>query len=126
MAYYSPPRAGNNTLSKGETKLNGIEKAYLPMTETMYYILLSLTEPRHGYGIILHVRQITSKRVSLTPGTVYNSLAKLLRDGLILPAGGEERRKPYLASDTGKSLLKMEVARLKELYLNGEAAIRKE
>lgn len=101
---------------------NSVEKAYLPMTETMYYILLSLLEPRHGYGIILHVRRITGGRLSMSAGTIYNSLAKLTRDGLIAPAGGEERRKLYLATDAGKELLKKEVSRLKELCVNGEAA----
>ena len=39
-----------------------ILKAFMPMTETAFYILLSLTEPRHGYGIIQHVDKITDGR----------------------------------------------------------------
>ncbi len=102
---------------------NGVEKTYLPMTETMYYILLSLLEPRHGYGIILHVRRITCGRLSLSAGTVYNSLAKMSRDGLIEYTGGEDRRKLYLASALGRDVVSREVSRLRELCGNGEAAL---
>jgi len=48
-------------------------KRYLPMTETAFYILLSLTEPRHGYGIVKHVEEITGARIRLGSGTVYGT-----------------------------------------------------
>lgn len=96
------------------------EKAYQPMTETMYYILLSLVEARHGYGIILHVRSLTGGRLRLAAGTIYNSLAKMVRDGLIVPAGGQDRRKLYRITEAGVLVLRTEVARLRELCANGE------
>jgi len=100
-------------------------REYLPMTETMYYILLSLCDPRHGYGIFLHVRTITDERLKLAAGTIYNSLSRLERDGLISPHSQTERRKIYAIKPLGMSVLQQEVKRLEELALNGRKAVVK-
>ena len=100
--------------------LINVFKTYLPMSETMYYILLSLKEPRHGYGIMQHVEEITNKRIKLGAGTIYNSLSKLERDELIKVFEEQERRKLYIITDLGKEVLTKEVERLKELYTNGK------
>ncbi len=94
-------------------------QTYLPMTETMYYILLSLLEPRHGYGIMQDVEKLTEGRIRLGAGTIYTSLSKLDKDGLILAVSEEERRKIYRASLLGVQILKAENRRLYELYENG-------
>jgi DNA-binding PadR family transcriptional regulator len=99
--------------------INKAVNRYLPMTETMYYILLSLTKPRHGYGIIINVENITQGRIRIGAGTIYSSLSKLEKDGLITLFAEEERRKIYVISDIGKSVLRKEICRLKELYENG-------
>lgn len=99
-----------------------IFKAYLPMTETMYYILLSLNEKRHGYGVMLHVEELTKKRIKLGAGTIYNSLSKLERDGLIVPCEEIDRKKLYKITQEGIELLKLEVERLGELWSNGNLA----
>lgn len=52
---------------------------FIPMTETAYYILLSLLEEGHGYGIMQHVSEITRDRISLGAGTMYGTLGKLER-----------------------------------------------
>lgn len=96
-----------------------IFKAYLPMTETMYYILLSLLEKRHGYGVMLHVEEITDKRIKLGAGTIYNSLSKLERDELIVACEEVDRKKMYEITELGKELLMVEIKRLGELFRNG-------
>ncbi|MDP4182020.1 MAG: PadR family transcriptional regulator [Bacillota bacterium] len=93
---------------------------YLPMTETMYYILLSLTEPRHGYGVILYVEKITNGRIRIGAGTIYTSLSRLEKDGLIKPYAEEDRRKFFAISEIGLAVIKTEISRLKELYENGK------
>ncbi len=98
--------------------LEKILKTYLPMTETAFYILLSLTEPRHGYGIIKHVEEITNGRVRLGSGTVYGTLTKMQRDGIITVFADEERRTVYEVTAAGKRLMAVEIKRLKELYQN--------
>ena len=60
-----------------------IKKVYVPMTETGFYILLCLRSPNHGYGIVQKVKEITDNEVILGPGTMYGSLSKMEKDGLI-------------------------------------------
>ena len=96
--------------------------SYLPMTESMYYILLSLTKPRHGYAVMLHVAGITSGRVHVGPGTIYNSLGRLERDAMIRLAAEDDRRKTYAITPLGRHVLDAEIQRLKELHDNGIAA----
>ena len=50
---------------------DGLKKKLLPMSETMFYILSSLRQERHGYGIMLHVKEITQGRIVLGAGTIY-------------------------------------------------------
>lgn len=98
--------------------LGKIFKTYLPMTETAFYILLSLTEPRHGYGIIKHVDQITEGRIRLGSGTVYGTLIKMHKNGIITIYSDERRKTIYEITDTGKKLIISEIDRLKELHRN--------
>jgi DNA-binding PadR family transcriptional regulator len=98
-----------------------LEKArnrYLPMSETMFYILLSLREARHGYAIMQHVKELTGGRVVLGAGTVYSSLGKLEGDGLIDAVAEEDRRKIYKITSVGSAILREEAARIAELYKN--------
>ena len=95
-------------------------RSYLPMTESMYYILLSLTEPRHGYAVMLHVGDITAGRVRVGPGTIYNSLGRLERDGLISLVEEDDRRKTYATTTLGRYVLSAELTRLNELCHNGQ------
>ena len=60
-----------------------IKKVYVPMTETSFYILLCLRTPNHGYGIVQKVKELTDNEVVLGPGTMYGSLSKMEKDGLI-------------------------------------------
>lgn len=93
-------------------------KKYVPMTETAFYILLSLTTPRHGYGIIKHVEELTSGRLILGSGTVYGTLTKMQKDGVIVVFADEQRKTVYEITDTGKQLMNQEIQRLKELHQN--------
>lgn len=98
-------------------------KSYLPMSETGFYILLSLNEPRHGYGIILYVKEITGGRINLGAGTIYGTLNKFEKDSLIEPSGEEDRRKLYRITEKGKWLLKQEISRIDEMYVNGHKVL---
>lgn len=93
-------------------------KTFLPMTETAYYILLSLTEPRHGYAIMLHVEDITNGRIKLGSGTVYGTLTKLQNKGVISIFSDEKRRTVYEITEIGKKLILAEIERIKEIYEN--------
>lgn len=93
-------------------------KKYIPMTETMFFILLSLQQEHHGYGIMQHVKQITENRIILGAGTIYNSLSRLEKDGLIKTVSEDDRKKTYIATKLGKTILKIEAKRLIELCEN--------
>ncbi|EKN70710.1 PadR-like family transcriptional regulator [Neobacillus bataviensis LMG 21833] len=99
-------------------EIDKVLKKYMPMSETAFYILLSLTEPRHGYGIVKHVEDITNSRIVLGSGTVYGTLTKMQKDGIITVFADEERKTVYEITETGKKLITTEMNRLQELHQN--------
>lgn len=95
-----------------------IKKVYVPMTETGFYILLCLREPNHGYGIVQKVKEMTNGDIVLTPGTMYGSLSKMEKDGLIRFIREEEKRKIYTITTLGNEVLDIEMKRIERLYKN--------
>lgn len=95
-------------------------KKYIPMTETAFYILLSFIKARHGYDVMQHVAQLTRGRIKLGAGTMYGTITKMERDGLIEFMHEDQKRKLYYISEAGKTVLQHEAARIKELYHNVE------
>ena len=92
------------------------------LTEAVYYILLSLLEPLHGYGIIQKVEQLSGGRVRLAAGTLYGAINTLLEKGWIAALEGEadSRKKEYVITEPGREMLKKELQRLTELLENGK------
>lgn len=88
---------------------------YLPMSEQSFLLLLSLTEPRHGYGIMQMVLEQSGGRISLGPSTVYTILYKMEQDGLIEVVSEVERRKVYRITAQGRAVLEAETGRISEL-----------
>ena len=95
-----------------------IRKVYVPMTETGFYILLCLQKPNHGYGIVQLVDQMTEGEIKLAPGTMYGSLSKMEKDGLIRFVCEEDKRKIYEITELGMEVLQLELKRIKRLYRN--------
>lgn len=97
-------------------------KKYLPLTHTTYYILISLTSPLHGYGIMQKVEELSEGEVNLGPGTLYGALGKLEKNGLIKKISEEEndRRKSYIITALGMEISRMEFKRLKALVERSE------
>lgn len=91
------------------------------LTEAVYYILLSLTQPLHGYGIMQNVEQLSGGRVRLAAGTLYGAINTLLEKGWItaLPGEKDSRKKQYQITALGKEMLCRELIRLTELIENG-------
>lgn len=82
----------------------------------MFYILYSLREERHGYGIMQYVAEISNGRINLGAGTIYQSLSKLEHDKLIKPTKEIDRKKEYIITEIGKEILFEESRRINELY----------
>ncbi|MBP2000767.1 DNA-binding PadR family transcriptional regulator [Paenibacillus shirakamiensis] len=93
---------------------------YVPMSETMFYILLSLREERHGYGIMQHVKTLTQGRIALGAGTIYQTLHKLDQSHMISATREAERKKFYHITEAGETVLQAEIIRIRELYHNIE------
>ena len=95
------------------------------LTEAVYYILLSLVTPRHGYGIMQETERMSQGRVKLAAGTLYGALNGLLDRGWIraVPGAEDSRRKEYALTDKGKEALESELDRLRELVDNGESVL---
>ena len=90
-----------------------------PMTEAMYYILLALLKPGHGYGMMQRIKELSGGRLVMGPGTLYGVLSRMSREGLIVLTGEEGRRKNYAITEAGKAALLLEYSRLKQLVSDG-------
>ena len=93
-----------------------IKKVYAPMTETAFYILLCLKQPNHGYGVVQKVEKLTDGAIHLAPGTMYGSLSKMEKDGLIRLIREEDKRKIYQITALGTEVLELECRRIENLY----------
>jgi DNA-binding PadR family transcriptional regulator len=91
----------------------------LPLTEPVLLILLSLAgQPRHGYSILKDVERMSDGRVTLSTGTLYGALRRLLEDEWI--ERFEEReasrgRQAYRLTPQGRRNLQLEVNRMRQL-----------
>lgn len=94
----------------------------IALTEAVFYILLSLDEPLHGYGIMQNAETLSKGRVRLAAGTLYGALGTLAEKRWIkemrAPEGG--RKREYQLTDEGRRVVAAEIARLRELLENGE------
>ena len=97
-----------------------IRKVYVPMTETGFYILLCLQEEMHGYNIVQKVEKMTEGEIRISPGTMYGSLGKMEKDGLIEFVKEEEKRKIYHITELGQEVLNLERKRIRRLFRNVE------
>jgi DNA-binding PadR family transcriptional regulator len=96
---------------------------YLPLTEATYYILLSLVEPLHGYGIMQKVEGLSEGTVSIGPGTMYGAFTTLEKEGLISMVKEEDRRKSYALTGKGKQVLAEQIRRIEIMYHNGQTVL---
>jgi DNA-binding PadR family transcriptional regulator len=85
---------------------------YLPLTESMYYVMLALVEPRHGYAVMQKIDEISHGSIAVGPGTLYGMLSSFESEGLILMVKEENRRKSYLLTAKGKRVLAKQIERL--------------
>lgn len=94
----------------------------IALTEAVFYILLSLENPLHGYGIMQNAEKLSGGRVRLAAGTLYGAINTLLEKGWIVSVPGEnsERKKEYIITEKGKKAVREEISRLRELLENGE------
>lgn len=93
----------------------------MPLTEALFYILLAVRQPNHGYGIIQEVLEMTNGRVNLGPGTLYGAINSMMSKRWIKLYSEDKdsrKKKEYLITEVGREVFETEVKRLKELVEN--------
>ena len=92
------------------------------LTEVVYFILLSMLNPRHGYAVMQYIGKLTKGRVVLGAGTLYGAINTLLEKQWISAASEDKnsRKKEYVITDLGKEILNLEMTRLEELLIIGK------
>jgi DNA-binding PadR family transcriptional regulator len=99
-------------------------RSYLPLTPAVFHILLALADgEKHGYGVIVDVRERTAGEISLGTGTLYTAIKRLLGQGLIEnaelaevdAAADDERRRYYRLRPLGLAVAQAEAARLQRV-----------
>lgn len=95
--------------------------AAAPMTEAMYYILLAVTRPCHGYAMMGRIADLSRGRLEMGPGTLYGVLTRMKKDGWITLREDDGRRKIYEITDVGRAALAAEYDRLRHMVADGAA-----
>ena len=90
-----------------------------PMTEAMYYVLLALHRPAHGYQLMQQITRASRGRVQMGPGTLYGVLTRMEKEGLIVLSENDGRRKTYLLTNAGMEALRAEYSRLRAMVRDG-------
>ena len=101
----------------------------LPLTPAVFQILISLADrERHGYGIMLEIEKRTEGKIRLGPATLYTSIKRMLRDGLVQesderpdPELDDERRRYYRLTDFGRRVAIAEADRLTDLVADARS-----
>jgi DNA-binding PadR family transcriptional regulator len=74
----------------------------------------------HGYAIQQDIESFAGIR--LGPGTLYGAIGALERDGLIQALPGEDRRRPYEITATGRRALQDELSSMTAVLRRAGAA----
>ena len=105
---------------------NNLQKN-IPLTETMFLVLLTMLEENYGYKVSQEVEEITNGRIILGPGTLYGAINNLNKKGWIeLVDKDDSGKKVYIATDIGRELVLLEINRMKNLVLKGEKKFKNE
>lgn len=90
----------------------------IAITEPSFWILSALAGGRrHGYGVLQEVTELSAGRTVLKVPTLYATLERLERAGLIAPDGEEvvdgRARRYYTLTDAGSNALQAEAEALR-------------
>lgn len=97
------------------------------LTDTTYYLLLALTEPLHGYGMMQKVHEISCGEFEIGPASLYTSLRKLEQAGLIVVQSDESGgKKVYRMTETGRIFLERDFHRRERLVEQGRKILHLE
>ena len=98
-----------------------MKEAHQPLTDAVFYILLALRRPNHGYGVVQQVEKMTGGRLILGPGTLYGALNQLTEKGwieLYSQQTTSREKKEYVITPQGREVFAKELERLEEMLRN--------
>jgi len=94
------------------------------LTDSAYYILVSLITPRHGYAIMKYIEVLTEGEVTIGPATLYTLLKRMQEAGyIVLREDDGERRKTYSVTEQGSEIIIREIKRRQRMALHGQKAL---
>jgi DNA-binding PadR family transcriptional regulator len=96
-----------------------METKEIPMTEAMYYVLLALVHPNHGYQLMYSIKAVSNGRMMIGPGTLYGILTRMLKAKLVRIIDDDGRRKTYEITAAGQLALRTEYERLQNMVIDG-------
>ncbi|MBN2259294.1 MAG: helix-turn-helix transcriptional regulator [Clostridiales bacterium] len=99
-------------------------KQFQTLSEPMFYILLCLTEPLHGYAVMQRIEELTAGRVAVGPGTLYALVSRFEKEGIVSRIPSDEGKKVYCITEKGKQLLDDELDRLKNMINDSSSVLR--
>ena len=85
------------------------------LTEVTFLVLLALKEPNHGYGVMQFIAHRTNNRVKLGAGSLYGAINTLVDKKMIIHCGGDQRKKEYVVTEYGLSIIQQEYDRIIQL-----------
>ena len=105
------------------SKTVGVPEDWIPLTPRVFHILLALVdEEQHGYRIMKEVEVRSDGRVRIGPGTLYEAIHRLVKNGLIEESSerpdaklDDQRRRYYRLTQMGRGVLAAESDRLAAL-----------
>ncbi len=108
--------------------------SYLPLTESTFYILLSLApDKKHGYAILKDVKDLSKERIKLSTSTLYTAVGRLLDQDLIERLDDDDGdpgpglpRKSYALSELGRRVLEAEAVRLQGMVKEARLRLRED
>ena len=93
-------------ISESDISGGDILSTYEPLTDSMFYIMLALTKPRHGYAIMGFIEEKSNGIITIGPASMYTIIKKLLKaDWIYLYDDSDSRRKVYLLTTEGRAVL---------------------
>jgi len=96
------------------------------LTDSAFYILMSLFEPRHGYLIMQYAREISDGEFVIGPATLYTMIKKLLKESWIELLHEVDRKKIYQITSSGKEKWFQDIERRKKMVAHGMVALAQE
>lgn len=94
-----------------------------PLTEALFYILLAVRKPNHGYGIIQEIEEMTDGNTVLGAGTLYGAISSMVKKDWIRLYSEDKtsrKKKEYIITKTGQQVFEEEVKRLETMVKNAD------